>query len=519
MDKKRMKKLGWLLCALMLAVIVGCQSVGGFGLDNMLLKQLDVSKQESSQVLEVEIDVNEASLEGEEPELVKAVELFSKFKVNISHSKTDDAGKQWATGVLSFGKGDVPFTMHTDAKAVRIDVDGAKRPLVIQIPDFGEEFGAELEAELDINAELQKTLMDSVRELAKSVASYFVKGLPNPPVITVDQVTEPIRGTETKLTKVHAELNGEQLGELIPVYLNNLVQDEEGFKDVVRNVFKWVTELPPEIKTVFGADEVFEGTNPDEVADVIVETLFPELASAQEELKEFTQTDEWKEIFDKGITLTTDLYVDDSLHLRKSFVELTIAPKAFEAESSLVRSIKIRSSGENWNVNGEVDVPDVQTTPYAVDEEELSEITAYRFVRLFEEDSLLYDLFKNDLNIDDQRFELSDEWGMPFLVDDGGAAYVPVRHTLEEMEIRLGVPSKRGEIRFYDESTGQAIVFQRDSDKATVNGKEITLKHPVAVEYGAAYASADDLFGLLGAEFELADGEDGERLLKVSRDR
>jgi len=514
--KTKKKKLGWLLCALLLAVIVGCESIGGLNLNDMLLKQLDVSKQESSQTLELEIDVNKELLAEAEPEAVKLVELLGRLKLDISHAKTDGQGKQWATGTLSFGKGELPFTLHTDAKAVRIDLEGAKRPIVVEIPGLADELGADFGS----NAELQGTLMESVRELTKKVASYFVKGLPNPPTISVDRVEEPVRGVATKLTKVHAELNGEQLGKLIPTYAANLIKDKEGFKQTIRDVYAWMSDLPPEIKAAFGAEDLLgaEEASADEVADAIVEELFPELESAQEELAEFSGTDEWKELFDKGVELKTDLYVDDSLHLRKSFAELTIAPAAFSAADSPIRSVKIRSSGEMWNVNGDIDIPDVQVPPTALSAEELDGFTSYRFLRLFEQDSLIYDLLKNDFRIDDQNFELSDEWGIPFLVDDEGVAYVPLRSTLEQFEIKLNVPKNPGDLAFYDPGKNRSIELRKGSKQALVNGEKDILGHELFAEYGYVYIAADDLFDLLGAKYEIVDGYETERLMKVTRD-
>ncbi|XID95798.1 stalk domain-containing protein [Paenibacillaceae bacterium WGS1546] len=513
--RKKFRSLGWLVCALTLAFIVGCQSVGGLNLNEMLLKQFDVAQQEQSELLEFEIELNEGALDGEDPELAKFVEMFSKVQLELAHVKTDAAGKQWATGSFGFGKGKIPFTLHTDGYSFRFDIEGAKRPFVIADQSFGELFGLGAEE----GEALQRSLMEAVRELVKNVAAYFVKGLPNPPTISVERVSEPVRGVTTSLTKVHAELNGEQLGDLIPVYLDNLIQDREGFKELVVGVYRWLLELPPEIQEMMGTQELFgEVEDIEAVADMIVLALFPELETAAEELDEFRQSDGWKEVFDKGITISTDWYVDDKLHLRKSATEITIAPVAFASEDSPVKSIKLRASGEAWNVNGEVEVPELVIPRNALNVEELEGLTAYQFVRYFEEDSVLYDLLKNDLGIDDQRFELSSEWGIPFIVDESGDAFVPVRRTLEDFEIGLTVPQSPGEIRFYDRPTDQSIVLRIGSDQATVNGETVQLKHPIAVEYRVSYVAADDLFGLLGAEYTIIELEDGELVMEVSRD-
>lgn len=521
MNIRTSKRLGWVVCALLLAIIVGCQSVGGLNLNDMLLKQLDVAQQEQALSLELEIEVNEALLALEDEEARKAVELFRKIKLDITHAKVDDRGNQWVTGVLGTSKGSIPFTLHSDNKAIRIDVDGAKRPLVLELPDLGEALGA-LGVGAGENGDVQQALMESVRGLVKTIAPYFVNGLPNPPVITVDRVNEPIRGVQTSLTKVHAELNGEQLGELIPVYLENLIGDKEGFKAVIVGLFEWVRDLPPELKSAFGVPPLdAEGIDIDAIAEGASEGLFSGLEDAVASLKELQEQDEWKRIFDKGITLKTDLYVDDSLHIRKSFFEAVIAPAAFAEENSPVRSIKVRASSENWNVNGNVEVPAVEVPLTALSVEELDDYDAYRVVRLFETDSVLYDLLKNEFKIDDQSFELSSEWGIPFYVDENGEAFVPLRETLRKLGIRPKLDTSSNgplEIRFYDRPTDQSIVLRKDSDQATVNGEAVKLAHPLVNEANITYVSAKDLFDLLGAEYDVVELEYGELVLQVARD-
>jgi hypothetical protein len=457
-------------------------------------------------------------LSEEDAELTEFLNAIKKVSLNITHSKLDDKGNQWMTGVFSFGKGDIPFTLHADKKAFRFDIGGAKRPFVVDLSSLGTTFGIGAAFGND-SGELEQAITESVRQLIKNVGAYFVKGLPNPPVISVDRVTSPVHGVPTNLTKVHAELNGEQLGELIPVYLDNLIEDKEGLRTVLQGLLQWMTELPPELKEAFGGEELFEEEfNSETAVDEALNEIFPLLEEAKEELAEARKEDEWKEIFDKGITAKADLFVDDSLHLRKSSVDIHIAPMAFSDEESPVKSIRIRSVNEMWNVNGNVEVPPVRVPMNALTIDKLAGLEPFQLVRLFEEDSVLYGILKNDFKADDQAFELSNEWGIPFFVDSEGVAFVPVRATVEEFGGRLIVPSAKGEIRVYDVATEQVIVLQRESAKATVNGEPITLEHAIFADGPITYVSADDLFGLLGAEYKVTEIEEGELILEVTRD-
>ncbi|QJD84162.1 stalk domain-containing protein [Cohnella herbarum] len=518
MSRRSVKKFGVLLGTLLLAIIVGCQSVGGLNLNDMIMKQLDVSGQEQSQLFELELEFNDKLLSEEDAEVTALLNAMKKISLNISHSKTDDKGNLWMTGVFSFGKGDIPFTLHTDKKALRFDIGGAKRPFVLDISQLGSTLGLGSAFGSDSD-NLEQALTDSARQLIKNVGAYFVKGLPNPPVISVDRISLPIHGVSTDLTKVHAEINGEQLGEWIPVYLDNLIKDKEGFRATLQGVLQWMKELPPEIKEAFGGEELLEEQFDSEAAiEEAVNELFPLMEEAQKELTEASKQEEWKEIFDKGITAKADLFVDDSLRLRKSSIEIIIAPAAFLDEESPVKSIRIRSDNEMWNVNGEIDIPAVQIPLNALTFDSLFGMEPFQVVRLFEEDSALYGILKNDFKADDQSFELSSEWGIPFIVDSDGIAFVPIRAIMEDFGGRLIVTSGKGEIRVHDPATGQAIDLHLGSAEAKVNEKPITLAHEVFADGPISYMSADDLLGILGAEYTIEELEDGELILKVTRD-
>ena len=90
---------------------------------------------------------------------------------------------------------------------------------------------------------------------------------------------------------------------------------------------------------------------------------------------------------------------------------------------------------------------------------------------------------------------------------------------MKEFGVRLEGASSKGKIRFYDRATEQAFVFQTGSAKAMVNGQSVTLEHKVINDGHFVYVSADDLFGLLHAEYSVEEElEYGELFMKVTRD-
>lgn len=518
MGKHPFKKIALLACVLLLAFIMGCEPVGGMNVNEMILKQLDVSKKEQSQLIELEIDFSDRLTSDEDAEIAKVVKWFERSSLQITLSKFDDLGNVWIEGVLSFAKGSIPFKLHADSKAVRFDIDGVSRPLIIET-HYLTDFPLPIVSPESLNENSQREVLVSVRQLVRKVAEYFVKALPNPPVIRAERVSDSINGVPTSLTKLHAELNGEQLGELLLVYLDRLVQDKEGFRHMLREIVLWRMELPPDIQDIFGGAEAFEEEmHVDEIVDDGMATLWPWLESLQKEAVEHHGSEDWKEIFDKGITFSVNLYVDDSLYLRKSAMELKIAPAAFAQYDSPFRQITIRSSGEMWNINGDVQVPAVEVPTNALTEQQMDKMQPFQFLKIIDKSSVIYDILKNELQVDDQSFSLSSEWGVPFYKDKKGVAYVPVRATMREFGVSLQTPARKGEIRFYDEATAQNFVLLIGSKKAFVNGKTTMLTHKVVTDQQFAYVAADDLFRLLRAEYKVSKQYDGELRMKVTRD-
>ncbi|MBW5445314.1 hypothetical protein GE107_04460 [Cohnella sp. CFH 77786] len=523
MGKRRYRKIGLWLSMMLVVVLVGCQAVFGLNLDGMLLKQLEVRSLEQSGKLDIELDLNDKAIAEDEPGIAQALGLFKKMTFTIDHAATDGTGRLDMKGSVTFGgKGAIPLELHTDEKSVRLDIGGLKQPIVMTTDSLNAEVlnGMMMPGMGFSNLEAgDKQIAEWTRSLIQSVASYFVHHLPNPPKLEVGRAWEPVNGTFMSLTKVHAELNGEQLGELIPAYLDNMLKDEAGFKDMLRSLVKAFAALPPEARESLGIEDLPASENDIEAfVNEGMSELLPMLQELRDELAEARKDEMWGQIFDKGISLKTDLYVDDSLFLRKTDTELVISPAYFAEPDFPIRSIRIHGSADIWNVNGDVTVQPVDIPEGALTEKDLESMQAYDFVRSLDSSSVLYDLLKNDLQIDDQSFEISSEWGIPFVKDKNGKAYVPVRYSLEQLGDKIIYTHETKEIRFADGASGQEIVFNIGSAEAYVNGQKATLSSAVYQEGPYAYIAADDLFGILRAEYTIEESGNGESVMKVKRD-
>lgn len=520
--KRHFRKWGIALCAVLTAVLIGCQAVGGLDLDQAFLTQLDVTSKEESGALSVKIDWKQEQLESIDPQIARLAELFSQVDLRIENASTDGEGRSLMTGSIGLaGKSPVGFKMHADGWQIRLDVDGAKRPLFIDLAELSG--GEQLP---DARTFLGDGMQQQMKEMIRPVAAHFLKHLPNPEQLDVSRVVSDVNGVPTSLTKVHAAFDGEQLGELLETYVQALAQDEAGIRAVLGEVAQWTAALPPELLSQLSGEDTVPMPSPEELEEAMelgVQLIVPALQQLEAEIADLKQQPEWVLIFDQGITFKTDLYVDDRLQIRKSDTELVLQPVVFRMAESPVNSIAIRYQQEIWNVNGKVEIPPVDKPLRAIGPERLEKLSPVQFVRLFEDDSAIHDILKNELQIDDSRFELGGWYGdelSPYLAGDGEneRLYVPLRQVLEQLDDPVSFTPETGELRFYDPGTWQEFIMRVGSAEMTVNGEQGTLSGPIELRNDFSFVPAEDLFRLLQAQYTYEQDEDGLITVTVTRD-
>ncbi|WP_276354045.1 stalk domain-containing protein [Cohnella caldifontis] len=508
--KKTWRKWGIALCAVLAALLVGCQAVSGLNFDDVILKQLDVKSAEQSGTVDVAIDWNPDFLETMDPQEAKLLGLLGQISLKIDKAQVDAQNRISYAGSLAFGgKKPVNFKFLMDSERMLLSVEGAKKPLLI---DLGE-------ADMPMTNQLE----EPVRQLMKEAAGYFVHHLPNPEKLSASREWTSVNGQSTGLTKLHAEFDGQELGDLLLRYVDALAGDEDGLRAMLESVAGQLSGLPPELLWELTGDENPTAEDLKDWAEEGVQTLIPELKEAQAELAKAKGSLEWSLVFDKGTQLKADFYVDDSLQLRKSDMDLKIAPAVFSMSGFPVRSIAVRTHSEIWNVNGNVSVPAIETPADALTPDELDGLSASGFLRNLEEGSPIYDLLKNELQIDDTSFELDGYsfYDTPPVIERNGSkasVQLPIRETLEGFEDSFTYNHPTREIRFTDEGTGQEIVLTIGSSEAVVNGSKVQLAEPVHLNGSYAYMGADDLTKLLKATYTYAEEDDGFLTVTVSRD-
>ena len=79
-----------------------------------------------------------------------------------------------------------------------------------------------------------QSMFESMQELGQI---FIIQAFSNPGTVTVESVTETIDGQRLNLKKVHIELNGKELIDLVKTFPENVVQDQEGLKQTIANVY------------------------------------------------------------------------------------------------------------------------------------------------------------------------------------------------------------------------------------------------------------------------------------------
>lgn len=491
MTRKGWRRLGVALGTLLLALLVGCQAVGGLDLTSMIVKQLSVESGESSSSIDIQLDWDKDALAKEDPEAAKIEDLFSQIKLQIDHAVVGKDGQISMEGQLGLAGGAIPFSLIKGTNAFVMRVEGIDQPLVIETSEAEGLFlnstaSGENTADVDAYQEL-------LRKIGTEAASYFVGHLPNPPVINVAQVSEPVHGENVSLTKVHAELNGRQLGELVPQFLDALAKDEDGVRQLMQRVAQLIGELPPEALQSMGLAEEDGGLPTEEDINAAVEELLSTFAEARDQVTKAQSEPEWNQIFTDNVSFVTDLYVDRDLYIRKSDTKIVLDAGLFADSEIPLKGASINVSREYWNVNADVQVPAANVPANALNIEDISALEPYQALRLVDKNSVLYDLLKNKLQVDDQEFTIGSEESQPYIKDKNGDIYVPIANTLDRFGIYKSAFLPQGKyIQFRDEALQQTLQLQIGTNAAKVNGVPLKLKHAVRVVNGAGYVNADD---------------------------
>lgn len=494
----------WLtgLCAIML-IAVGCQNIGNVDLNKALLSSFDMDSMEGSGYLELALELDDSVLQSADEQA--GLQLFKNTKLRFDHIKQEDKQHVSVKGALEIAKGEIPFQAYVSPEALVVWPEGAKKPFGIRTtsPDV-------MELLSPGSAEWAGALQEKVQEpdFLKPLYTYLVGKLPNPSDLSLNSGTETINGQGVFLHHVTATLDVEEILPLLRTFIVNLMQDDQAMKAVIAEYYD---VLLPALQGFIGETELLgDFTVP--VLNVLddrtagIEVLHTELKQllvvllvvlerAQEEAPAF---------FSDDSSFKVDLYVDSSMKVRKSGFELHLAPAA-DMETDGVKSVKVKTSFENWNVNQSVKADVLSIDDAILVEEEIVEPA--ELLQHLDEASLLYRVLKDDLHVGrksahffimqpSEMEEYHAGWAGYFQED---VTMIPARSLTEAFDLDL-VWDAETHSALITATNGSSIRLTEGSTTALVNGESITLEQAPTITEGYFYVPLRAVSEALGAK-------------------
>ncbi|MDQ0193196.1 copper amine oxidase N-terminal domain-containing protein [Paenibacillus wynnii] len=474
-----------------LLILAGCQSIGGFDTTKALIGNVDIKSSESNMTFSLNA-VPAAGISQEDKDMI---ELINSFSLNVSHVKLQDNGNISAQGSVIFKKLNLPFSVYLDKEAVVFTVEGAKQPFYYPIADY--------------QALLGEEGLDTAKaeEVSKIMTRFVVKNLPNPSVIQVSPVTEAVYGEQVSMTKLHAEVTGEEFPALLKAFLKSVSKDAEGLTELLNGLYDY---LLPIIKSAGdSADELLGlGEIPLDNKEDVVTVLQDAVKLAVDAVllvydkqldNLYETTPELKTVLSKDTKLSVDLFVDSGLHVRKQNVELNVALPS--SEDLPLKSISFKAQSESWNINGKV-TADQMSTEGALDLSSIP-LTPGQTMRNFDVNSNAYRILKEDMGITKKSLVIApdDEYYYPVVV--GNTTMVPLRYVAQDLDAKVEWDGANRQIIVTDDLSGKKLSFKIGSNVAVIDGVKVKLETKVFVdEYGDTYVPLRILVESLQATIE-----------------
>jgi hypothetical protein len=424
------------ILALIGAVIMtaGCQAIGGVDLNKAMLGLFQAQSLEGSGTLTLELlqDGGGTVASGDAAEQADFLKAMSPMKLHLEHMKIEGRNRWSVQGNLEIPKGAIPFEASLTPEELVLKPAGAVKPFVLKLNELGsaglaQGLPAVTPKQEQVLKELQNKL--SSPEFMKPVYSYFINGLPNPKNTSLSHVTETINGESVSMVKAGTELSGEELVPWLKKVLVRLMQDDQGLKEVVGlfyDAFKPVFEAGigmPDQAMGMGSDpapaspmnplaeaggladqassrlgESFKSIAEDLLSDreTAVEVLHTEVKQAMVVLLAMLgQADRSDSGLDSNSGVKTAIYLDSSLNLRGTDMELTIRNPKGTPEAG-ISGIKASSSFRYWNVGQPVKA---DTLPSADAAQLNAASQPESLLHNLDSGSVLYRLLKEDLHV------------------------------------------------------------------------------------------------------------------------
>lgn len=538
---KRFKKTVVLTMIAMVALVVaGCQALNGLDFNAMLKQSLSATAYEGTDTVEFKLLPNADAAEQMSDEEKKIFDLISTIKLQLNDVKATVNDGMSASGTLSLGDKRIGFKASMNDKAIELDLDGAKSPIVLNIPS--DEAAAETEGDQAGIVAASKTMFDAV-------TGYAIDNLPNPSHLSVVPGQHSINGNDVVGMDVHAELTGKELWTWLKSYLDALLADKDGLKAMLSGLYDAVKSQSAAIEgSGIGSDFGELPDDKDQAIDDAIDEITDELANLKDEFAKTDKenADELDALLTDGTYVKGDVFVDAKLDVRRAVIEAAVQfPQedsvsgnegddaaaiededaidqyddvldSFDSSISLFKGISLKLTSDRWNVNGDVKPVLPTMGGKTLNADDLSMMEGYDVLRQFDKNSVMYDLLRNQAHISKQTVELNTTYSRNApIITPSGISLVPLRYTAEAFGAT--VTKSGGMIIVADGGTNAKISLKVGSSNAIINGKTANWSFPTTVVNGVTYVAARDFSRALGAQISW-DNSYGMKFLVLTRE-
>lgn len=544
------KAIYLLLLSVMLVVVAGCQAMGGVDFNQMLKQAVKVTSFEGNETLEFKLLLKEDALKDVPAETAELLDLVSNIKLQLNSMKVSDEGQMSMNGKLDLGEKSIGFSLKMNDELAVVELDGAKSPFVLHLKELAGLSETDSDEAIAGQTPSDESIVEASRQIADTVGGYVINNMPNPTRLSVDPGQVTVGSETVSGMHIQAELNGKEIWSWFKSFIDALISDKEGLKSMLSGLFD-IVQSQSDLAESAGGESIF-GSLPeeDEKADSINEAtdkFLEMLTELKDQMAKSEKEDQASidSIFNEQTYVKADMFVDGKLDIRKSTIEAMIKPQFTAAEEAAVGEkadnsemdeeedygyadmieespldgIWMKVTTEMSNVNDTV-TPDAPVeAENAIDSETLSDMEGYQMLRLFNSDSVVYGLLRNQLHITHQSVNFySGENQSQIIHTPSGVTLIPLRQTAERFGAVLTRLPKSGTISVYDDATYTTVNLKVNSNIAVINGKTVKWAFPTTVVRGVTYVPVRDFAKALGGtvSWERLWGESG--MVSISRE-
>ncbi|WCN36242.1 hypothetical protein [Aneurinibacillus uraniidurans] len=345
-----------------IVLLTGCSSAGNIDFSQYITKQMEVTSMEANGVTSIHLNYDEKKVKDQDSR--KLLNLFSDIQIT-THVVTENKDTVSMEGTLTLKKGKIPFKLFVKGNEVIIQLDNASKPIRI----------------IDKNI-LPAASKESYAETCKKVIPYLVKHMPTPSTLQVMSKQDKVHNEMVDGHNIHLEVYGNEVPSLVLGLMEGISKDKEAIAVFVRAINE--------------ADSSTKVT-----AESFKKELDTMIGNFKKDLDAAKKDKEFEMLFSKDNYVKSDIFVDNTLHERKSNMKIHVGLP--NAEESGVKSVDIETESESWNVNQPVKAQGISASQYLTEEQVTANDGKAFLDTLNKKDSVLYDLLVHDLKITGEK--------------------------------------------------------------------------------------------------------------------